>query len=205
MKLNWAELLVVNNPSRVFQQKLEIGWMRKQAKVPPGGSILEIGCGRGAGASIIQEQLSPASLCAMDLDPLMIRRAFQYLGPQELQNISFCVADALDLPYPDGAFDAVFGFGVLHHVPDWQSALDEVGRVLKPHGIYFLEELYPSLYQNFITRHILLHPTENRFGARELKEALAAANFLVQASIELKFAGILAVLEKGEGRREKQH
>jgi len=196
MKLNRAELLVVNNPSRVFQQKLEIGWMRKQVQLPPGRSILEIGCGRGAGAAIIREKFSPAFLCAMDLDPLMIRRAFQHLRPQELENISFCVADALDLPYPDGAFDAVFGFGVLHHVPNWQGALDEVCRVLKPHGIYLLEEIYPSLYQNFITRQILLHPMENRFGSRELRGALDSANFSVLASIELKFAGILAVLRK---------
>ena len=41
MKLNWAELLVVNNPSRVFQQKFEIGWMRKHAQLPPGGSFLK--------------------------------------------------------------------------------------------------------------------------------------------------------------------
>ena len=113
-----------------------------------------------------------------------------------MQNISFCAADALNLPHPDGAFDAVFGFGVLHHIPDWQGALAEVGRVLKPHGIYFLEELYPTLYQNFITRHILLHPTENRFRGEELKKALDAANFLVQASLELNLFGILAVLKK---------
>jgi ubiquinone/menaquinone biosynthesis C-methylase UbiE len=197
MKLNWAELLVVNNPSRVFQQKLEIGWIRKHVQLAPGGAILEIGCGRGAGASIIRKEFSPGSLCAMDLDFLMIRRAFHYLDPLELQEISFCVADALDLPYPDGTFDAVFGFGVLHHVPRWQGALGEVARVLKPEGIYLLEELYPALYQNFITRHILLHPTENRFKSRELGEALKKANFSVQASIELKFAGILAVLRKG--------
>jgi len=196
MKLNWAERLAVNNPSRVFQQKYEIGWIKKHAQVPPGGSFLEIGCGRGAGASIIQRQFSPGFLCSMDLDPLMIRRAFHYLRPQELQNISFYAADATNLPHPDGAFDAVFGFGVLHHIPDWQGALAEVGRVLKPHGIYLLEELYPTLYQNFITRHILLHPTENRFGGQELKKALDAANFLMQASFELNLFGILAVLKK---------
>jgi ubiquinone/menaquinone biosynthesis C-methylase UbiE len=132
----------------------------------------------------------------MDLDVLMIRRALRYLGPSESRKIHFCVADARDLPYPDGVFDAVFGFGVLHHIPDWQGALAEVSRVLKPRGIYFLEELYPSLYQNFITRHILLHPTENRFGSRELKATIASESFAVEALREFKLLGVLAVLSK---------
>ncbi len=196
MKLNWAEMLVVNNPSRVAQQKIEISWMKKQAQLPPGGNLLEIGCGRGAGASIIQREFSPGFLCAMDLDPLMIRRAFRYLRPKELRNVSFFAADALSLPHPDGAFDAVFGFGVLHHVPDWQGALAEIARVLKTGGVYFLEELYPTLYQNFITKHILLHPTKNRFGSLDLKKAFDEVHLSMKSSLELKLFGILAVLTK---------
>jgi hypothetical protein len=40
MKLNWAELLVVNNPSRVFQQRFEIGWMRGRLPLAPGTHTL---------------------------------------------------------------------------------------------------------------------------------------------------------------------
>ncbi|MGC9194282.1 MAG: class I SAM-dependent methyltransferase [Syntrophobacteraceae bacterium] len=198
MKLNWAELLVVNNPLRVFEQRLEIGWMKRQARLSPAGAILEIGCGRGAGATIISEEFSPAFLCATDLDPMMMKRALRYTRGRNGQSISFCAADGLYLPLKDCAFDAVFGFGVLHHIPDWQGALTEIGRVLKPGGIYFLEELYPTLYQNFITKHILLHPEQNRFGSVDLQKALESTGFLVRAVLEVKFAGILAVIEKLE-------
>lgn len=126
----------------------------------------------------------------------MMRRAVRYVPMPERGSILFCAADALRLPLPDSVFDAVFGFGVLHHIPDWQGALAEIARVLKPRGTYFLEELYPSLYQNFITKHILLHPEQNRFDALDLKKALDSAGFSAQASLEVKFAGILAVLEK---------
>jgi ubiquinone/menaquinone biosynthesis C-methylase UbiE len=196
MKLNWAEMLVVNNPSRVVQQRFEIGWMKKRMPLAPGGVFLEIGCGRGAGAELISAEFSPGLLCAMDLDPKMIKRAFRYLGPEKRRSISFFSADALSLPHPDAIFDAVFGFGVLHHVPDWQSSLAEIRRVLKPGGTYFLEELYPSLYQNFITRHILLHPTQNRFRSDDLKSALASGGFSIHSCLELKMLGILAVLRK---------
>jgi hypothetical protein len=40
----------------------------------------------------------------------------------------------------------------------------EIGRAFKPGGVYFLKEFYPSLYQNFVTKHILLHPMENGSG-----------------------------------------
>ncbi|MEM5789701.1 MAG: class I SAM-dependent methyltransferase [Syntrophobacteraceae bacterium] len=196
MKLNWAEMLVVNNPSRVVQQRFELSWMKSRMPLAPGGAILEIGCGRGAGASIIRKEFLPRLMCAMDLDFFMIRKSFGYLEPEERRNISFFAADALRLPHGDGVFDAVFGFGVLHHVPDWQSALQEIARVLKPGGVYFLEELYPSLYQNFITRHILLHPDENRFRSNDLKKALTDNGFSLQSTFELKLLGILAVLRK---------
>jgi ubiquinone/menaquinone biosynthesis C-methylase UbiE len=38
------------------------------------------------------------------------------------------------LPFADQYFDAVFDFGVLHHIPRWQTAVAEIGRVLRPGG-----------------------------------------------------------------------
>jgi ubiquinone/menaquinone biosynthesis C-methylase UbiE len=105
-------------------------------------------------------------------------------------------ADLAQLPYGDGVFDAVFGFGVLHHLPDWRQGLAELARVLKTGGSYYLEELYPTLYQNFITRHILLHPEEDRFTSSHLKAALDAARLSITQAVEWKPVGILATLVK---------
>jgi ubiquinone/menaquinone biosynthesis C-methylase UbiE len=196
MKLNWAERWAVNNPSRIVQQKWEIRWFQKRAALPEGSAILEIGCGRGAGAAIIRRAFRPRLLHASDLDLLMIRRAELFLLPEERKPVHFLSADAVNLPYAEKTFDAVFGFGVLHHVPDWQSALGEIARVLKPEGAYFLEELYPGLYQNFITKRILLHPRENRFQSRDLKAALRRRNLELRHSLEAKRLGILGVAVK---------
>jgi hypothetical protein len=68
--------------------------------------------------------------------------------------------------------------------------------VLKKGGSYFFEELYPSLYQNFITKHILLHPAENRFKNEDWKDALQEMKLLVQKSVEQKKLGILGVAIK---------
>ena len=136
-------------------------------------------------------------LHAQDLDPLMIRRAKAYL-PGEAAQICLYVGDVLHLPYPSGYLDAVFGFGVLHHVPDWRAGLGEIARVLKPGGRYFLEEFYPPFYQNFVARRIFLHPEEDRFYSPDLHQALAAARFSWEGTLEHRLLGILGVAVKGE-------
>ena len=94
------------------------------------------------------------------------------------------------------SMDAVFGFGVLHHIPDWQAALTEIARVLKTDGVYFIEELYPALYQNFITKRILLHPRYNRFVSRDLKVALNQVDLYFKDTLECRYLGILGVAIK---------
>ena len=81
-------------------------------------------------------------------------------------------------------------------MPDWESALREIVRVLNPGGVYYLEELYPSLYQNFITKHILLHPAANRFRSRDLKRALKGAGLALNHLIEYTKVGILGIATK---------
>lgn len=196
MKLNWAERWVVNNPSRVFQQRIEIGWLKKKMPLKPGAVVLEIGCGRGAGTRLIHQAFDPALMHAQDLDIEMIQKARRYLGIEYQKDISLSVADSVQIPFKDRSFDAVFDFGVLHHVPYWQAALSEIERILKPGGIFYVEELYPALYQNFITRHILLHPTENRFHSTDFCSALADRGMPLQVSFEVPGMWLLGVAVK---------
>jgi ubiquinone/menaquinone biosynthesis C-methylase UbiE len=196
VKLNWAERLVVNNPVRVMIQRRIIKWIKGVTRTASQARILEIGCGRGAGACLIQEEFHPATLHAFDLDHRMILLAGRYLKAEYKDKIFLYVGDVLRLPYRDGVLDAVFGFGVLHHVPDWRAGLREIARVLKPGGIYCLEEFYPQFYQNFLARRIFLHPEHDRFYRHDLRAALAEAGFELQGHLEQKMLGILAVAVK---------
>ncbi|MFH0812588.1 MAG: class I SAM-dependent methyltransferase [Pseudomonadota bacterium] len=193
MKLNWAERWAVNNPFRVLQQRIEIRLLKGMVTLPSGARVLEVGCGRGAGAGLILKKFQPALLHASDLDWEMIRKARNFLSLEQRGKIILYVGDVLRLPYRDNAMDAVFVFGVLHHVLDWRSGLAEIARVLKTGGLFFFEELYPSLYQNVITKHILLHPRHDRFFGNDLKAALKEVNLPLKNALEFKKLGILGV------------
>lgn len=196
MKLNWAERWVVNNPLRMVIQEVEIGLLKKMGVVKEDASVLEFGCGRGAGARLILRTFRPSSIHAMDLDVKMVEQARTYLSEKELKRIRLHVGDVQSIPFNDASFDLVFSFGILHHVIDWRSSLTEIARVLKKGGFYVFEELYPSLYQNVITRRILLHPEEDRFYSDDLKDGLERAGVPLVKSLESKYLGILAVAQK---------
>lgn len=191
MKLNTIERWFVNSPLRQIKQHLVMQWFKGTVALKTGKTVLEVGCGRGVGAKLISETYHPDRLFLLDLDFQMIQKANRRLNRQNENRIYFCVGDAARLPFGDDCLDAVFGFGFLHHVPAWQEGLAEVVRVLRHGGVYFMEEYYPSLYQNFITKHIVVHPDKNRFNSQELRQAFQDVGLSLTHSFELKSMGIL--------------
>jgi SAM-dependent methyltransferase len=103
----------------------------------PLGDALEIACGTGLVTRRLRERLDPAlRLTATDLSATMLDYAKTQLGRHD--GIEWREADALKLPFADGAFGAVAcGFGIMF-VPDRQAMLKEARRVLVDGGILLL-------------------------------------------------------------------
>jgi len=68
------------------------------------------------------------------------------------------------VPAEDASFDAVFDFGIIHHVPEWPAAVAEVCRVLRPGGRFFFEEVTSHALNRWSAQRFFEHPRENRFG-----------------------------------------
>jgi ubiquinone/menaquinone biosynthesis C-methylase UbiE len=200
MAPNRFESWMVDSPLRRIGQHLVVQWFKRTMALNAGAAVLEVGCGRGAGARLICENYQPHLLYLLDLDLKMIQKANRRLNGPHGGRICFCVGDAARLPFREQALDAVFGFGFLHHVPAWRDGLAEVGRVLKHGGIYFMEEYYPRLYQNFITRHIFVHPNVDRFNSQDLHQAFQNVGLTLTHSFELKRMGILGVGVKADAQ-----
>ena len=80
MKLNLAERLLINNLLRSAVQRFYEGpVLRSMGGDVRGGTVLEIGCGRGVGIEVILEQFHAAHVYGIDLDPLQIKLASKRL------------------------------------------------------------------------------------------------------------------------------
>jgi ubiquinone/menaquinone biosynthesis C-methylase UbiE len=96
-----------------------------------GKRVLEIGSGVGTDARTIINSGGIYTGINVDAGSCeMTRRSLEIFNlPGMVQQVS-----ALNLPYPDDTFDIVYSFGVLHHIPDVDTAVGEIRRVLKPGG-----------------------------------------------------------------------
>ena len=101
--------------------------------VVDGGRVLEIACGTGILTEHLRRALpAEVEILATDLNPGMLDFARASRG--DLPGVQYEVADALALPYPDDAFDAVVcQFGIMFF-PDLSEGLKEMLRVLRPGG-----------------------------------------------------------------------
>ena len=95
--------------------------------------VLEIGLGLGADHERFAR--AGAKLHGIDLTPHAVEVTQRRLAMQGLSS-DLCVGDAEALPFPDGSFDVVYSWGVIHHSPNTAQAAREILRVLKPGGSF---------------------------------------------------------------------
>ncbi len=186
MRLNHFEKRVVSHPLRFWvQDKIELPFLLKMFSEKPDevGHALEIGCGFGNGVSLIKTHFAAKQITAIDYDPEMVKATRSRY--EDASWLAVANADGSCLPFETAAFDMVFNFAVFHHIPDWQRAVKEVYRVLKPDGYFLIEDLYRAAICNPISRRLFEHPRFNRFNHNELLSQLARAGFNVEKQYNL--------------------
>lgn len=182
MLLNSIEYWTVNNPLRSFVQRHYEAPRLKRISSGAAGNVLEIGCGQGVGARIIYDLFKPQQYVGIDLDPRMVQRARR--KARTLPDAEFLEGDVASLAFPDGSFDLVVDFGVVHHVPNWRDALAEIHRVLKPGGEFLFEDLSIDTFESGLgipVRRLLDHPYDEMFRRTEFIDKLESLGFAVES------------------------
>jgi ubiquinone/menaquinone biosynthesis C-methylase UbiE len=190
MIMNGVEKFLMNNPVRAAIQR----WYEAPLLLNMGGKtkdmrVLEIGCGSGVGTDLIFRQFGAAEVYAVDLDPDMVQLARKRLSGYTSKQLTLEVGDATAINAENESFDAVFNFAIIHHVPDWQAAISEIRRVLKPGGRFFFEEVTSHALDKWSYRTFMKHPSENRFSSEEFLRELEHQDIQVGKNFVEKYFG----------------
>jgi len=102
-------------------------------QLQPGWRVLDAGCGPGTITLGLARAVRPGQVTGIDVEDSQFAGAREQAAREGL-SVEFRQASIYELPFPDGAFDAVFSHAVFEHLSDPSRALVELRRVLKPEG-----------------------------------------------------------------------
>lgn len=124
--------------------------LANRLNLPNSGSMLEVAAGTGLATRHLRSALpSDATITVTDLNEPMLDIAKSKF--KDKSNMEFQTADATDLPFEDGLYDAVVcQFGIMFF-PDKQKGVNEAFRVLKPGGEY-LFSVWDSYEKNTLIK-----------------------------------------------------
>lgn len=169
--------MAMNNPLRrwfqkYFEFRILATFLARHSIDLKNSVILDAGCGSGYSTELIQARYRPKELVAFDamLEQIEIakKRGIQ---------ANFYVGDMTTINAPSNTYDAIFVFFVLHHVLEWEKALREFYRVLKPGGVLLLEEVSKAGIDFADTYLHFSHPQESSFDLPELVKTLKEFGF----------------------------
>jgi ubiquinone/menaquinone biosynthesis C-methylase UbiE len=140
MRLGKTEFYAMNNPVRRFIQKygqfrVFKRFLKKQKINLSGKVIIDAGCGSGYSSKLILDEFNPSELISFDIMPEQIA-----IAQKRYKNINFKTGDLTQIKIPDSTADAVFVFGILHHIPEWRKALRNISGFLKQSGVFLVDE-----------------------------------------------------------------
>jgi SAM-dependent methyltransferase len=108
-------------------------------------SILEMGSGPGFVTKQLLELAPTGSVTALEIDPVLIERAEQYLQGADDGRWRIVKASVMDTGLPENSFDFVYARFLFEHLPDPVGAAKEALRVLKPGGKLVIADIDDGL------------------------------------------------------------
>ena len=120
--------------------------------IGPGDRVLEIGPGTGCQSLHIARQLAPTGqLDIVDIQQEFLDSVMRRAKAKNVPGIVATLADARELPFADGQFDAAYVVTALGEIPEPIAMLREFRRVLTPSGRLVIGEFFDRHYIPLVT------------------------------------------------------
>jgi S-adenosylmethionine-diacylgycerolhomoserine-N-methlytransferase len=101
--------------------------------VPPGGAVLEVGCGTGRNLALVARRYPDAALYGLDISAEMLKSAAAQAPGARLAEADATGFDAETL-FGRAGFDRVMISFALSMIPDWQAAIGAAAQAVAPGG-----------------------------------------------------------------------
>jgi SAM-dependent methyltransferase len=110
---------------------------RRRDKLARNAVVLEYGCALGVNA--IRLAATARRVEGIDISGEAVEAGNSEIASRGLSNARLSLQNAEAMDFDDGTFDLVYGSGILHHL-DFERAMHELKRVLKPGGVALFAE-----------------------------------------------------------------
>ncbi|MDY6832491.1 MAG: methyltransferase domain-containing protein [Thermodesulfobacteriota bacterium] len=114
----------------------EMAWLKGVQTGRPVKTVLDLACGTGKYARMLNDFYGPDLVFAADISLPMLEQAVAYANAAGSKNILHIRADAGALPFKDNAIDRANCFGALHLFPDAPRAIRELGRTASEDAVF---------------------------------------------------------------------
>ena len=112
--------------------------------VSDGMKILDLGCGSGYLTFAIAGRNGNVHVTGLDIVAETLKKNKSEANERGIKNLTFTAYDGLHFPFEDGFYDMVVTRYALHHFPEIKKSINEVSRVLKKGGRFFLSDPRPN-------------------------------------------------------------
>jgi len=117
-----------------------------------GKDVIEIGCGRGGGCSLLRSNYKPKRVVGVDISELNIKKCINNFNHQ---NIEFIKGDAEKQQFANKSFDVVINLESSHCYASKKNFFNNVSSILKPNGYFLYADIFHTGNVIFETERLL--------------------------------------------------
>ncbi len=156
-RMLYADTELESVPDEVVAGALGVNNHLRYARIEPGETLLDIGCGAGIDTIIAAKRTGPTGrVIALDFLPEMLERTAKAAAEAGLDNVETLEGEMEAIPLPDDSVDHIISNGVINLSPRKRRVLAECARVLRSGGRFTVSDIV--MEEGSLPPEVMTHP-----------------------------------------------